>query len=66
MTDKDVFESVKVTNLKTNISYKHYNIPIEHVEILRLSPNLLIEPLLDNYNCSEEGDEKDSFINISD
>ena len=41
----DVFLRIRVTNLQSEISYIHNRVPLEHVEILRLSPNLKIEIL---------------------
>jgi len=36
---------VKVTNIESKEVYTHNQIPLEHVEILKLSPDLKIEVL---------------------
>ena len=43
MSDFNFIRKVKVTDLKTNCIYFHYNIPKEHAETLKLSPNLKVE-----------------------
>lgn len=42
---KDDFFNIKVTNVKSNFSYFHKKVPYEHIEILKMSPNLEVEIL---------------------
>jgi hypothetical protein len=44
-TAKNIFLKVKVTNADTEAVYVHHRIPLEHVEMLRLNPNLKVEVL---------------------
>ena len=36
---------IRVTNLETKAIYVHNKVPLEHVEMLRMNPNLKIEVL---------------------
>jgi hypothetical protein len=36
---------IRVTNLKSKAVYTHYRVPLEHVEMLKMNPNLKIEVL---------------------
>jgi hypothetical protein len=58
MSTENVILRVRVTNLETNISYVHNRVPINDVEILRLSPNLKIEIL----GQSRSEDEKPTVV----
>ena len=40
---KNLFLKIKVTNLGSRQEYIHSNVPIDHVEMLRLNPNLKVE-----------------------
>jgi len=42
---KNIFLKIKVTNADTKAVYVHHRVPLEHVEMLRLNPNLKIEVL---------------------
>ena len=45
MNKDKIFCKIKVTNLDTKAVYIHGKIPYEHVEVLKLSPNLEIDIL---------------------
>lgn len=36
---------IRVTNLDTNAEFVHSNVPLDHVEMIRLNPNLRVEVL---------------------
>ena len=36
---------IRVTNIKSKAIYVHHRVPLEHVEMLRMNPNLRIEVL---------------------
>lgn len=40
---KNLFLKIKVTNVDSNQEYVHSNVPIDHVEMLRLNPSLKVE-----------------------
>ena len=40
---KNLFLKIKVTNLDSKQEYIHSNVPIDHVEIIRMNPNLKVE-----------------------
>jgi|ETNvirenome_6_85_1030632.scaffolds.fasta_scaffold01697_5 hypothetical protein len=40
---KNLFLKIKVTNLGSKQEYVHSNVPIDHVEMIRLNPNLRVE-----------------------
>jgi len=40
-----IFLKIRVTNLDSNAIYVHNKVPLEHVELLRMNPNLKIEVL---------------------
>jgi len=54
MSKVNHFCRIKVTNLDTKVVYFHSKVPYEHVEMLKLSPNLEID-ILGHYR--EGGDE---------
>mgnify|MGYP003629294575 FL=1 len=43
MTKNEVCLHIKVTNTETKVVYDHRRIPLEHVETLKMSPNLKVE-----------------------
>jgi hypothetical protein len=46
MSEKNnILLKIKVTNLKSKAVYTHHRVPLEHVEMLRMNPNLRIEIL---------------------
>lgn len=45
MSKDNFFCKIKVTNLNTKIVYIHGKVPYEHVEMLKLSPNLEVDIL---------------------
>jgi hypothetical protein len=54
MSKLNRFCRIKVTNLDTKVVFFHNKVPYEHVEMLKLSPNLEID-ILGHYR--EGGDE---------
>lgn len=56
---------VRVKNLTTSIVYLHNKIPFEHVEMLKLNPNLEIEILGKYREYYNEEDEALQEIDIS-
>lgn len=40
---KNLFLKIKVTNLDSNQEYIHSNVPVDHVEMIRMNPNLRVE-----------------------
>jgi hypothetical protein len=54
MSKNNYFCKIKVTNLDTKAVYFHNKVPYEHVEMLKLSPNLEID-ILGHYR--DGGDE---------
>lgn len=40
---KNLFLKIKVTNLDSKQEYIHSNVPIDHVEMIRMNPNLKVE-----------------------
>jgi|14BtaG_2_1085337.scaffolds.fasta_scaffold22941_2 hypothetical protein len=42
-SEREVFLNIRVINRDTNIVYEHSSVPLDHVEILRMSPNLRVE-----------------------
>ena len=45
MSTENIFLRIRVTNVESNTTFIHPRVPINDVEILRLSPNLKIEIL---------------------
>ena len=45
MNKDNYFCKIKVTNLNTKVVYIHDKVPYEHVEMLKLSPNLEVDIL---------------------
>ena len=39
----NLFLKIKVTNLDSKQEYIHSNVPIDHVEMIRMNPNLKVE-----------------------
>ena len=42
---KGLLLKIKVTNLDTKQEFVHSNVPIDHVEMIRMNPNLKVEVL---------------------
>lgn len=42
---KGLMLKIKVTNLDTKQEFVHSNVPIDHVEMIRMNPNLKVEVL---------------------
>lgn len=42
---KGLMLKIKVTNLDTKQEFVHSNVPIDHVEMIRMNPNLRVEVL---------------------
>lgn len=42
---KNVLLKIKVTNLDSNQEYIHFNVPLDHVEMIKMNPNLKVEVL---------------------
>ena len=42
---KGLVLKIKVTNLDTKQQFVHSNVPIDHVEMIRMNPNLRVEVL---------------------
>lgn len=42
---QSIFLKIEVTNSDTHAVYVHYGVPLDHVEMLRLNPNLKVEVL---------------------
>jgi hypothetical protein len=42
---KNVLLKIKVTNLDSNQEYIHSNVPLDHVEMIKMNPNLKVEVL---------------------
>jgi hypothetical protein len=40
-----IYLKIRVTNLDSNAIYVHNKVPLEHVELLKMNPNLKIEIL---------------------
>lgn len=40
---KNLLLKIKVTNLESKQEYIHSNVPIDHVEMIRMNPNLKVE-----------------------
>jgi hypothetical protein len=45
MNNNKFFCKIKVTNLNTKVVYIHAKVPYEHVEMLKLNPNLEVDIL---------------------
>lgn len=58
MSDFIFFRKVKVTDLKTNCIYFHYDIPMDHIETLRLSPNLKVEVVEGGLKNNENNEDR--------
>ena len=43
--ENNIFLKIKVVNSDTKAVYIHHRVPLEHVEMLRLNPNLKVEVL---------------------
>jgi hypothetical protein len=41
----NILLKIKVTNLESKAIYTHHRVPLEHVETLKMNPNLKIEVL---------------------
>lgn len=39
----DAYYTIKVTNLVTGAVFEHRRVPQEHVEAIKLNPNLMVE-----------------------
>ena len=59
---KKSFFNIKVTNVKSKFSYFHKKVPLEHIEMLKMSPNLDVQ-VLDSYR--EKYNEKDILQEIN-
>jgi len=55
---KNLFLKIKVTNLDSKQEYIHSNVPIDHVEIIRMNPNLKVEVIGRNRAARRESDDK--------
>ena len=42
---KNVLLKIKVTNLDSNQEYIHSNVPLDHVEMIKMNPHLKVEVL---------------------
>ena len=42
-SEREVFLNIRVINKDTKVVYEHSGVPLDHVEILRMSPNLRVE-----------------------
>jgi hypothetical protein len=60
MQQQDVFLRIRVTNTESRMSFIHNKVPLDHVECLRLSPNLKIEILGRSRGGRDEEDSADS------
>lgn len=58
---KNLFLKIKVTNLGSRQEYIHSNVPIDHVEMLRLNPNLKVEVIGRSRNRNR-GDSNDENV----
>ena len=47
--------NILVTNLETRVVYEHNRVPINHVKILEMSPNLKVEILKTMYDSGPYG-----------
>ena len=43
--DNNIVLKIRVTNTETKAVYVHNKVPLEHVEMLKMNPNLKIEVL---------------------
>ena len=67
MNKYNFFCKIKVTNLDTKVVYIHGKVPYEHVEMLKLSPNLEVDILghyRENTNEARKTLQKDRNSNI--
>ena len=55
---KNLFLKIKVTNLDSKQEYIHSNVPIDHVEIIRMNPNLKVEVIGRNRATRRRSDGK--------
>lgn len=55
---KNLFLKIKVTNLDSKQEYIHSNVPIDHVEIIRMNPNLKVEVIGRNRATRRGSDDK--------
>ena len=62
MNNQDVMLKIRVTNLDSDVEYTHNRVPLDHVEILNLSPNLKIEVLGQSRAQREDEYEADNSI----
>jgi hypothetical protein len=44
-SEKEVYLNIRVTNLDTKVVFEHSGVPLDHVEIIRMNPNLRVEVL---------------------
>ena len=51
------FCNIKVTNLDTKVVYIHDKVPCEHIEILKLNPNLEVD-ILDEHRDGKDENRK--------
>lgn len=42
-SEREVFLNIRVTNKDTKMIFEHSGVPIDHVENLRMNPNLRVE-----------------------
>ena len=54
MNKDNYFCKIKVTNLDTKVVYIHGKVPYEHVEVLKLNPNLEVDILGQHREGSDE------------
>ncbi len=57
MNKDNFFCNIKVTNLDTKAVYFHSKVPCEHVEMLKLNPNLEVD-VLGHYGDSNDENRK--------
>ena len=43
--NNNILLKIKVTNIESKAVYTHHRVPLEHVEMLKMNPNLKIEIL---------------------
>ena len=53
---------IRVTNLESKAVYIHNKIPLEHVEMLRMNPNLKIEVLGQSRGTKYDGQNRERRI----
>ena len=60
MRNRNVYLNIKVTNKDTKASYEHRRVPLDHVEMIRMNSNLVVEILGSSYGANTNERKRES------